>query len=617
MEMAVQDENEKFTKEHIDTISSQFFGRFFGKPVKKSVFPVANDCHDMFRSLFIWALLTERWKLAKVFWAYGPEPLAAALSAGVLFKAMADRLAGDAFREGKRKTLEDQQMNWNRRACKLLQECYQTNRAATEMLLKCTSEKWGDQNSISLANANRNKEFTGDIAVQRVLSKAWMGSLISRTPSIKIFLSAIFPFLIALFIKVEAQTDFTCTPAKSKTEVDNRETAARRSLSRNVSQTNFMSGTAPPKSQSVAKKFQKLREKLSVFYTSPVSKYCLSLASYLVFLCIFCFNLLVRWDSMSPTALEILTAVWVMSLVAEDLFQIHGTIGLTWYDKLCLWLSDILSKLKVVALLLYLAAVALRYSPHDGDKFYPNTIRWARILFSIDICFFFMRVLEFFYVNEELGPKLYMIYRMIRDVIVFITILLVWIVSYGVAIQALIFPFQDASWDLLYNVFYIPFWQIHGQFYFDHMNGESVENCGSIDHVNETTTGDYTMCPQKEWVASILLAVYVTVTVIILLNLLIAIFNDTYRSIQKEARLLWKFERYKAVVSYINKSSVPHPLVWLAFVYHMLRGDGPRMRESDICIPRDKLSFSDVDSMISLEAKCLEKVLKFHTETED
>ena len=106
----MQCENENFTKEHIDTISSQFFGRFFGKPVKKSVFPVANDCHDMFRSLFIWALLTERWKLAKVFWAYGPEPLAAALSAGVLFKAMADRLAGDDVREGKRKTLEDQQM---------------------------------------------------------------------------------------------------------------------------------------------------------------------------------------------------------------------------------------------------------------------------------------------------------------------------------------------------------------------------------------------------------------------------------------------------------------------------------------------------------------------------
>ena len=56
--------------------------------------------------------------------------------------------------------------------------------------------------------------------------------------------------------------------------------------------------------------------------------------------------------------------------------------------------------------------------------------------------------------------------------------------------------------------------------------------------------------------------------------------SDTYSLIQKEARLLWKFQRYKVVVSYINKSVVPHPLVWLAFVYHMLRGDGPKMRES-------------------------------------
>jgi hypothetical protein len=56
------------------------------------------------------------------------------------------------------------------------------------------------------------------------------------------------------------------------------------------------------------------------------------------------------------------------------------------------------------------------------------------------------------------------------DVIVFMCILLVWVLSYGVAVQALLFPFQEASWDLLFKVIEVPYWQIHGEIFLEHLS---------------------------------------------------------------------------------------------------------------------------------------------------
>ena len=44
--------------------------------------------------------------------------------------------------------------------------------------------------------------------------------------------------------------------------------------------------------------------------------------SYLIFLCIFCYCLLVRWDSLTPSVLEIVTAFYVVSFFAQDLHQV-------------------------------------------------------------------------------------------------------------------------------------------------------------------------------------------------------------------------------------------------------------------------------------------------------
>ena len=78
---------------------------------------------------------------------------------------------------------------WATRAFRLLQTCYDENKAHTEMIVKCTSKRWGQKTPMELAVAAENHEFLGHLVVQRVLAKAWMGDLQVQTPTRNVRLS--------------------------------------------------------------------------------------------------------------------------------------------------------------------------------------------------------------------------------------------------------------------------------------------------------------------------------------------------------------------------------------------------------------------------------------------
>jgi hypothetical protein len=112
--------------------------------------------------------------------------------------------------------------------------------------------------------------------------------------------------------------------------------------------------------------------------------------------------------------------------------------------------------------------------------------------------------------------------------------------------------------------------------------GEAVTDC--IPYPLANTTADYIVCPQKEWLVLVLLAGYLIITVILLLNLLIATFNDTYRDVQDMSTLIWKFQRYYVINEYKNKFLFlfPHPFYWLSFVIYWCRTRMSDIKTSDI-----------------------------------
>ncbi len=57
------------------------------------------------------------------------------------------------------------------------------------------------------------------------------------------------------------------------------------------------------------------------------------------------------------------------------------------------------------------------------------------------------------------------------DLAFFLAILLVAILAYGVASQALRFPNDTVEWKLLKNVVYLPYWQMYGELFLDEIEG--------------------------------------------------------------------------------------------------------------------------------------------------
>lgn len=54
----------------------------------------------------------------------------------------------------------------------------------------------------------------------------------------------------------------------------------------------------------------------------------------------------------------------------------------------------------------------------------------------------------------------------------FLCILIVFILAYGVASQALRFPNSEPDWILLKDVVYMPYWQMYGELFLEELEGQ-------------------------------------------------------------------------------------------------------------------------------------------------
>lgn len=52
----------------------------------------------------------------------------------------------------------------------------------------------------------------------------------------------------------------------------------------------------------------------------------------------------------------------------------------------------------------------------------------------------------------------------------FVIIMLVVLMSFGVARQAILFPSEEPSWNLAKNIFYMPYWMIYGEVFADQID---------------------------------------------------------------------------------------------------------------------------------------------------
>jgi hypothetical protein len=114
-----------------------------------------------------------------------------------------------------------------------------------------------------------------------------------------------------------------------------------------------------------------------------------------------------------------------------------------------------------------------------------------------------------------MGPKVDIMYRMFPEMLSFLMLLVVFILAYGTANQALINPATCISWDVLpemiENILFLPYWQMYGELSLDRIVPKNVESC-NIDGFCE----DFVV---YRYVNPVFLDIYLLIGNVMLLNL--------------------------------------------------------------------------------------------------
>uniref|UniRef100_A0A8C2D9I4 non-specific serine/threonine protein kinase n=1 Tax=Cyprinus carpio TaxID=7962 RepID=A0A8C2D9I4_CYPCA len=238
------------------------------------------------------------------------------------------------------------------------------------------------------------------------------------------------------------------------------------------------------------------------------------------------------WDPGSPGASEQEGAANTVLVLEPRKFT----------KKLKVWFSEYWNINDFMGILLFLVGVSLRW--------HQETRLASHIVYSLDFIFWSVRLLDLFAVNQHAGPYLTMITKMMSNMFYIVVIMAIVLVSFGTSRKSILSPNEDPSWNLLRDVVFQPYWMIFGEVY-----------AGEIDACSNPET-----CVSGAFLTPFLQAVYLFVQYIIMVNVLIAFFNNVYFDMSSISRKLWKYNRYRYIMTYQEKPWLPPPLILLSHV---------------------------------------------------
>ncbi|ELV10344.1 Transient receptor potential cation channel subfamily M member 2 [Tupaia chinensis] len=481
---------------------------------------------DPVRDLLIWAVVQNRRELAEIIWAQSRDCIAAALACSKILKELSKE-EQDTDSSEEMLALADE---YEHRAIGVFTECYRKDEERAQKLLVRVSEAWGRTTCLQLALEAKDMKFVSHGGIQAFLTKVWWGQLSVDNGLWRVILCMLaFPLLFTSLVSFSTGDHCHAFVLCCR---DKRLQA--------------MCGLA----------------RICAFFNAPVVIFHLNILSYFSFLCLFAYVLMVDFQP-TPSWSECAIYLWLFSLVCEEtrqLFYDPDEYGLM--KRASTYFGDFWNKLDVAAILLFIAGLTCRLIP---ATLYPG-----RVILSLDFIMFCLRLMHIFTVSKTLGPKIIIVKRMMKDVFFFLFLLAVWVVSFGVAKQAILIHNESRVDWIFRGAVYHSYLTIFGQIpaYIDGVNF-------SLDQCSPNGTDPYKpKCPEvdatqqapafPEWLTVILLCLYLLFTNILLLNLLIAMFNYTFQQVQEHTDQIWKFQRHDLIEEYHGRPPAPPPLILLS-----------------------------------------------------
>ncbi|XP_020826469.1 transient receptor potential cation channel subfamily M member 5 isoform X4 [Phascolarctos cinereus] len=508
------------------------------------------------RDLFLWAVLQNRHEMANYFWTMGQEGVAAALAACKILKEMSHlETEAEVARSMK-------EANYEHLALELFSECYNNSEDRAFALLVRKNQDWSKTTCLHLATEADTKSFFAHDGVQAFLTKIWWGDMATGTPILRLICAFCCPLLIytnLITFSEELPLRSRLEPFRELDSLDTEKLLLFSSPS--IRRDEPSEGRRAGGAWAEASPF--LLSRWKKFWGAPVTVFLGNMVMYFAFLFLFTYVLLVDFQPPpgGPSGPEVALYFWVFTLVLEEVRQGFFTDeDSNLLKKFKVYVEDNWNKCDMVAIFLFIVGVTCRML--------SSTFEAGRTVLAMDFMVFALRLIHIFAIHKQLGPKIIIVGRMMKDVFFFLFFLTVWLIAYGVTTQALLHP-RDSRLEWIFRrVLYRPYLQMFGQIPLDEID-EARVNCSTHPLLLENSPS----CPNlyANWLVILLLVTFLLVTNVLLMNLLIAMFSYTFQVVQGNADIFWKFQRYNLIVEYHKRPALAPPFILLSHLSLILK----------------------------------------------
>ncbi|XP_033633580.1 transient receptor potential cation channel subfamily M member 3-like [Asterias rubens] len=455
-----------------------------------------------FKELFLCAVLMGRMEMAEFFWERLDDSISAGIAASTMLKGIAAiSTDSDDILKAQRDAGTFEQL-----AINVMDECFKTDETFTEKLIMCPIKTMSGKSVLTMASEADNRQFIAHPCAQSVVAKTWLAGV--KASNLFIILGILCPlFIFRLKFNVRGEK----RPSRLK--------------------------------------------KLQLFFMSPATKFWSFVLSYTAFLLLYTYVMLETFGP-EPSVPEMVLFGWILTMIVEEIRQsLIPNSNQTMKQRFREWHSSEWNIMDLITAVNGLAAFILHW--------FPAAYKWSQAFYALNCFLYYTRVLRLFSFSEKLGPIMVMIRKMVFEMILFLCILFVFLMGYGVASNVLIYPHLGFGIDSIKNIFFMPYFQIYGNLFLEVLisDGEPPPDCEPSQP----------SCIQQHVLLPFMLGAYLLLGNVLLLNLLIAIFSSVYDEVQTNSLEVWKFELYFLVIEFEDRPTLPPPFTILEHAFYSLR----------------------------------------------
>ncbi|XP_050548255.1 ankyrin-1 isoform X2 [Daktulosphaira vitifoliae] len=246
-----------------------------------------------------------------------------------------------------------------------------------------------------------------------------------------------------------------------------------------------------------------------------------------------------------PYWYEWLLLVWLSGLLLFELTNPSDKSGLGW--------------VKLAVLLLSVIGVAFHLAGFFGvipQRFLSTAMYLRNQMFALSFLMACVQILDFLSFHHLFGPWAIIIGDLMKDLARFLVVLSIFVLGFSMLVVAINHPNRNS---LKKNSNSSPFSEVYispviafEQLFFAVFGMAGWE---SLRKIPEEKQDDWTVYMYKG-----VLGIYMLVSVVVLINLLIAMMSDTYQRIQAQSDIEWKFGLAKLIRNMHRTTTTPSPL---------------------------------------------------------